>query len=128
MRALERRKRPPREQEGVEPPWFRKPFQKILERDGSVTRVIHENPDAVQVSRLFTVPNDSVVVCPLIDRSELNSFVDTLRTRMKHLEVTTRLLEEPSVAAKVSASLQHLKIFTYLKRVIEKFLRKYSSG
>ena len=58
----------------------------------------------------------------------MNSFVDTLRTRMKHLEVTTRLLEEPSVAAKVSASLQLLKIFTYLKRVIEKFLRKYSSG
>ena len=93
-----------------------------------MTSVIHENPVVVQVSRLFTVPNDSVVVCPLIDRSELNSFVDTLRTRMKHLEVTTRLLEEPSVAAKASASLQLLKIFTYLKRVLEKLLRKYSSG
>ena len=91
------------------PPLFRKPVLKILERDDSVTRVIHETPVAVQVSRLFTVPNDSVDVCPLIDLSELNSFVDTLRTRMKHLEATTRLLEEPSGAAKVSASPQHLR-------------------
>lgn len=89
-----------------------------------MTSVIHENPVVVQVSRLFTVPNDSVVVCPLIVRSELNSFVDTLRTRMKHLEVTTRRLEEPSVAAKVSASLQHLKIFTYLKEGDRKMLKE----
>ena len=85
------------------PPLFRKPFLKILERDGRVTRVIHETPDAVHVSRLFTVPKDSVDVCPLIDLSEMNSFVDTPGTRMEHLEATTRLLQEPSWAAKVDS-------------------------
>ena len=91
------------------PPLFRKPFLKILERDGRVTRVIHETPDAVHVSRLFTVPKDSVDVRPIIDLSEISSFVDTPGTRMEHLEATTRLLQEPSWTAKVSASPQHLR-------------------
>ena len=80
---------------------FKKPFLKIWERDGIATRVIHEIPDAVHVSRLFTVPKDIVDVRPIIDLSEMNSFVDTPGTRMEHLEATTRLLQEPSWAAKV---------------------------
>ena len=82
-------------------PLFNKPFRKIWERDDIATRVIHEIPDAVHVSRLFTVPKDSVDVRPIIDLSEMNSFVDTPGTRMEHLEATTRLLQEPSWAAKV---------------------------
>ena len=73
-----------------------KPFLEIWERDGIATRVIHEIPDAVHVSRLFTVPKDSVDVRPIIDLSEMNSFVVTPRTKMEHLEDTTRLLQEPS--------------------------------
>ena len=80
---------------------MKKPFLKIWERDGIATRVIHEIPDAVYVSRLFTVPKDIVEVRPIIDLSTMNSFIDTPSTRMEHLESTTRLLQEPSWAAKV---------------------------
>ena len=78
-----------------------KPFLEIWERDGIATRDIHEIPDAVHVSRMFTVPKDLVDRRPIIDLSEMNSFVDTPGTKMEHLEDTTRLLQEPSWAAKV---------------------------
>ena len=89
------------------PPLFRKPFLKILEKDGRGTQVIHEIPDAVHASRLFTVPKDSLDVCTLFDLSEMNLFVDTPITRMEQLDATTRLLQDPSWTAKVSASPQH---------------------
>ena len=77
------------------------PFLEVWERDGIATRVIHEIPDAVYVSRLFTVPKDVTDVRPIIDLSTMNTFIDTPSTRMEHLESTTRILQEPSWAAKV---------------------------
>ena len=78
-----------------------KPFLEIWKRDDIATCDIHEIPDAVYVSRLFTVPRDSKDVRPIIDLSEMNTFLVTPRTKMEHLEDTTRWLQEPSGAAKV---------------------------
>ena len=73
----------------------------IWKRDDIATCDIHEIPDAVHVSRLFTVPKDKSDVRPIIDLSEMNSYVVTPKTKMEHLEDTTRLLQEPSWATKV---------------------------
>ena len=62
---------------------------------------IHEIPDVVHVSHLFIVPKDKKDVRPILYLSEMNTFVMTPKTKMEHLEDTTRLLQEPSWAAKV---------------------------
>ena len=77
------------------------PFLEIWKEQDIATCVIHEIPDRVFVSRLFTVPKDKTDVRPIIDLSEMNTYVNTPRTKMEHLEDTTRLLQEPSWAAKV---------------------------
>ena len=59
------------------------PFLEVWERDGIATRVIHEIPDAVYVSRLFTVPKDDVDERPIVDLSTMNLFIDTPSTRME---------------------------------------------
>ena len=77
------------------------PFLVTWEEHDIATCDIHEIPDQVFVSRLFTVPKDKIEVRPVIDLSEMNKSVKTPRTKMEHLEDTTRLLQEPSWAAKL---------------------------
>ena len=57
-----------------------KPFLVRWKGDDIATCDIHEIPDAVHVSRLFTVPKDKLNVRPIFDLSELNSFVVPLKT------------------------------------------------
>ena len=77
------------------------PFLGIWEEHDIVTCDIHEIPDRVHVSRLFIVPKDKKDVRPILDLSEMNTYVMTPKTKMEHLEDTTRLLREPSWAAKI---------------------------
>ena len=58
-------------------------------------------PVVVHVSRLFIVPKDKKDVRPILYLSKMNTFVMTPKTKMEHLEDTTRLLQEPSWAAKI---------------------------
>ena len=78
-----------------------RPFLKIWKEQDIATCVIHEIPDQVFVSRLFTVPKDKTDVRPIIDLSVMNTYVNTPKTKMEHLQDTTRLLQEPSWSAKV---------------------------
>ena len=62
--------------------------------DDIATCDIHEIPDAVHVSRLFTVPKDKLNVRPIFDLSELNSFVVPLKgsQALFHLEWTKKVI------------------------------------